>query len=161
MMKFTILMAATACTLTAVAVQAQPMSAAGFVARAGASDLYERQSSQLVLNSRDARVRDFARMMVRDHSRSTADIKAAARRDGVRVGAPRLDPMKARNLAALRRATGPRRDRLYVEQQRMAHDEALALHRSFAAEGRARALSRTAGQIVPVVSHHREMLQNM
>ena len=46
---------------------AQPATAPDFVKAAGAGDLYERQSSQLVLQStKNVKVRAFATMMVKD-----------------------------------------------------------------------------------------------
>lgn len=56
---------------------AQVMSPAEYVKMAGASDLYERQSSELVLQStKNPEIRDFATMMIAHHTQSTADVKA-------------------------------------------------------------------------------------
>ena len=140
---------------------AQAPGTPAYLKRAGASDLYERQSSQLVLRSGSPEVRRFATMMVRDHTKSTAEVKAAARASGVRVPPPALMPRQARDIAALRAARGVQRDRLYIEQQRVAHQEALDLHRSYARDGAARPLRRVATTIVPVVQHHIDMLQRM
>jgi putative membrane protein len=124
--------------------------------------MYERQSSQIVLQStRDRRVRGFAQMMLRDHMNSTAKVKTAARQSGVRVPPPRLMPRQARMIAELRSARGADRDAVYVRQQRMAHEEALATHRDYASTGTARPLRRVATGIVPVVEHHLDMLRAM
>ncbi|MEP9403446.1 DUF4142 domain-containing protein [Sphingomonas sp. VNH70] len=141
---------------------AQTTDAATYVAKAGASDLYEKTSSQLVLqSSKDARVRDFATMMIRDHAKSTADVKRAAAQSNVRVPAPKLEPMQAQMVAELRRATGADRDRLYVQQQQTAHQQALALHGGFAQGGTAAPLKAVAAATAPVVQHHIEMLRAM
>ena len=140
---------------------AQSMSAGAYVAKAGASDLFERQSGMVMANSRNAEVRRFATMMTRDHAKSTADVKMAARRGRVAVGAPRLSPMQMRNLAALKRTRGEARDRLYIQQQKMAHQDALMLQQGYAADGRVAPLQMVAGKIVPVVQHHIEMLSSM
>jgi putative membrane protein len=72
---------------------AQVMAPAEYVMAAGASDLYERTSSQIVLETTtDPRVRSFAEMMIQHHTKSTADVAAAARRSRVRVTPPRLMP---------------------------------------------------------------------
>lgn len=52
------------------------MRPAEYVAVAGASDLYETRSSQIVRQSTtDPRVRSYADMMIADHARSTAAVK--------------------------------------------------------------------------------------
>lgn len=137
-------------------------SPADYVKMAGAGDLYERQSSQLVLQtSKDAKIRQFAQMMVTQHAKSTADVKAAAARSKVMAPPPMLMPDQADMIAQLTAARGTDRDALYVSQQRTAHDKALALHQSFAANGSAAPLKMAAAKIVPVVQHHIEMLQAM
>ncbi|WP_235525160.1 MULTISPECIES: DUF4142 domain-containing protein [unclassified Sphingomonas] len=154
--------AAAAAMAAAAPLMAQTTDATTYVANAGASDMYERQSSQLVLQStRDPKVRDFATMMVRDHAKSTADVKRAAMQARVRAPAPKLEPMQARMIADLRRATGPARDRLYVQQQQTAHQQALALHSGYAQQGSAAPLKTVAAATAPVVQHHIEMLQAM
>lgn len=135
---------------------------ASYVAQAGASDLYERQSSQLVLGStQDPKIRQFANQMIGHHTKSTRDVTAAARQAGVRVAPPKLNAEQARNMAALRRAGGTARDQLYVQQQRASHDQALALHKSYAANGTSAPLKATAAAIAPVVQTHITELQAM
>ena len=99
--------------------------------------------------------------MVGDHSKSTADVKRAARAGRVPVAPPRLDAEQNRMVAQLRRATGTQRDRLYIQQQKVAHRQALALHSGYARSGTVAPLRATAGQIAPVVRHHLTMLERM
>jgi putative membrane protein len=146
----------------ATSASASTTPAAVYVAKAGASDMYEKQSSQLVLQSTtDAKIRQFADMMLRDHTTSTEDVKAAAATDRIAVPAPKLEPAQAKMIADLRAASGPVRDKLYVKQQRMAHQQALALHSGFAQSGDKAALKGVAAATAPVVQHHIEMLQSM
>lgn len=133
-----------------------------FVAKAGASDLYERQSSQIVLAStRDPGVRRFASEMIRDHTKSTQMVKTAALRSGLHPRPPMLEPRQRAMLADLRHARGRDRDRAYLDQQRQAHADALALMQDYASTGSAPALRRAAGNIAPVVQHHIDMLSHM
>ena len=78
--------------LPAVAAVAQaPMAAPTYVMKAGAGDQYEIQSSRLLLTStKDAKLRSFATMMVTDHTKSTADVKAAAMHAGLHPAPPKL-----------------------------------------------------------------------
>ncbi|WP_419809411.1 DUF4142 domain-containing protein [Sphingomonas sp.] len=146
----------------AAPVLAQAMTPADYVKTAGASDLYERTSSQVVLQTtRDPRVREFARMMISDHAKSTADVKAAATRSRVRPMPPMLMPAQAELIAQLRAEQGPARDAAYVAQQKASHNQALAVQQAYAADGTAPALRRVAAGIVPVVQHHIEMLKTM
>ena len=132
-----------------------------YLAKAGAGDLFERQAGQLLSSSRNPGVARFARQMVRDHTSSTAMVKAAAMRAGLHPRPPMLDGDMRRNLAALRAARGPARDRLYIAQQKQAHHDALMLHQGYANGGDVPALRDTARKIVPVVQRHIAMLDRM
>ncbi len=140
---------------------AQATSPADYVKQAGAGDLYERQSSQLVRSSKDAKIRDFAQTMIAHHTKSTADVKAAAAKAGVKAPPPKLMPMQASMIADLRKATGTERDALYVTQQKEAHQMALALHQGYAANGTSAPLKAAAAKIAPVVQSHIDMLNGM
>ncbi|MHA6722387.1 DUF4142 domain-containing protein [Sphingomonas sp. RS2018] len=151
-----------AASLVAVPAVAQVMSPTDYVMQAGASDLYERTSSQLVLQTtRDSGIRKFATMMVAAHAKSTADVKAAAAKSRVRVAPPKLMPEQADMIAQLRNQTGTARDAEYVTQQKAAHGKALELQSSYAKTGTAAPLRMVAGKIVPVVQHHITMLDAM
>ena len=136
-----------------------------YLMKAGASDLFERQSGQLLSTSRNPGIARFAREMVRemvrDHTNSTAMVKAAAMRSGLHPKPPMLDRDMSRDLAALRAARGRDRDRLYVMQQKKAHQDALMLQQGYATGGDNPALRGAAGKIVPVVQHHIAMLDRM
>lgn len=150
---------AAASALLLVGAAAAAPTTSEFLAKAGASDLYERTASQLVAGStKDAALRRFANQMVVDHGKSTAMVKQAATRAGLHPKPPVLDAKQQKMIADLRHATGKARDSLYIDQQRQAHSEALSLMQDYAATGETPALRDTAGKIVPVVQHHVEML---
>ena len=141
---------------------AQSMSSATYVMKAGASDLYERESSKLVMQSTtNADLKSFAKMMVTDHIKSTADVKAAAMKSGLHPKPPKLTPELSSNMAALRAAKGADRDALYVTQQKASHQDALMVQQDEAANGTAKPLKMVAAKIVPVVQHHIDMLNAM
>ena len=147
--------AALACALAgATAAHAQP--ARDYVRMAAASDKFEIAEARLAeQRSHDPRVLQFARMMVRDHSSSTAQIKAAVRQTTGHDPAPAmLEPRQQRMLADLRHARGRAFDRAYLDQQTASHQEALDLHRGYADRGDAPELRRTAATITPVVQQH-------
>ncbi|HEX8662211.1 MAG TPA: DUF4142 domain-containing protein [Brevundimonas sp.] len=125
-----------------------------FLRMAGASDLYEIQSSQLVMQSTNEDVSGFARMMVDHHTMTTRTLTRAAQQAGMTPPAPALDARKAEMIRQLQAAQGEARDRLYVEQQVMAHQEALTLHTSYSRNGDTPELKTAAGAAVPIVAQH-------
>ncbi|RYG23699.1 MAG: DUF4142 domain-containing protein [Burkholderiales bacterium] len=148
--------------LGATPVAAQVMTPAEYVKTAGASDLYERESAKLVLEtSRDPQVRDFAAMMIEMHTQSTKDVKAAAMRSRMKAAPPMLMPTQSEMIAQLRAERGPARDATYIAQQRAAHNQALFVQKAYAAEGTSRLLRDAATKIVPVVEHHIMLLMKM
>ena len=156
------MMLAVPALLIAAPAAAQVMSPTDYVATAGASDLYERTSSQIVLETTtDPKIRRFAQMMVTDHAKSTAAVKAAAAKSKVSTPPPSLNPLQTELVAELRAEQGPARDAAYVAQQKAAHGQALNVQKAYAMEGTAPALKAAAKKIVPVVQHHIEMLKDM
>ncbi len=139
---------------------AQPTT--DYLKAAGAGDTFEKQSSQTVLQTtKNPKIRTFANMMIKDHTTSTAEVKAAAAKSGVTAPPPALLPKQATMIAQLKAASGTARDTLYVQQQKQAHQEALAAHQDYASTGDKPALKAAAAKIVPVVKKHIAELQTM
>jgi putative membrane protein len=158
-MKLPLTLTAAAALSAAVALvspaQAQRGDAMMFVAKAGASDLYEIQSSQIAMRrARDPRVRAMAAMLVRDHRRTTAQVTAAARAARMRPRPPMLEPRQRRMINQLNRAPARSFDQLYLSQQIPAHQEALGMIRNYAANGSVASLRRAAAGAVPIVEGH-------
>ena len=160
-MKTLTLLTAATLVLAPVAASAIPLPAKTYVMKAGASDMFETESSKLMTGSSDTAVAAFATMMISDHSKSTADVTAAAQSDGLTPGAPMMTPKQKTMIDSLKRTSGSQRDMLYKKQQLVAHREALMLHKQYAASGDKPALKSAAGQIVPVVEHHLTMVKDM
>ena len=151
-----------AAAIAAVPAAAQSMTGKQYVAKAGASDLYEMQSSKLVLqSSQDPKIKQYAQQMITDHTDSTNQVKAAAKQAGMTVAPPHLDAMQSKDMAQLRAAHGQARDTLYMTQQKTSHQMALQLQQSYAANGTVAPLKTAATAIVPVVQSHLDMLNNM
>ena len=150
--------AALSATIVFVApAEAQRGDAMMFVAKAGASDLYEIQSSQIAMRrARDPRVRAMAAMLVRDHRRTTAQVTAAARAAGLRPRPPMLEPRQRMMINQLNRAPARSFDRVYLSQQIPAHQEALGMIRNYAANGGVPSLRRAAAGAEPIVEGHLE-----
>ena len=142
--------------------QLAPMPAADYVKTAGASDLFERESAQVVLQTTtDPKIKSFATMMIKDHGKSTAEVKAAAKKAKVVAPPPMLMPAQAELLSQLKSETGTARDATYVAQQKTSHGQALAVQQAYAEAGTAVPLRMAAQKIVPVVKQHIAMLMTM
>jgi putative membrane protein len=151
-----------ACTTTGMgaaqsggaAMAAAARTADAYVRMAASSDQYEIGSSQMVLGAaQNADVRRFAQMMIDHHTQTTQQLTTAAMAAGLTPPAA-PDPSKAAMLSALQAAQGTARERLYVRQQLMAHQEALALHQGYASSGDNAQLRAVAGQAVPIIQQH-------
>ncbi|MCW2388090.1 putative membrane protein [Sphingobium sp. B11D3B] len=141
---------------------ATPTDATGYLAKAGAGDLFEIESSRAILaKNPDKPVADFANMMVDAHGQSTAKLKAAAEKAGLTVTPPALDANQQAKLDAIKAAEGTAATTAYLTAQREAHAAALALHQGYAANGDTPALKAAAGEIAPVVQKHIDMLAKM
>lgn len=144
-----------AAAVVAAAVDQPVPAGMDYVRMAGASDLYEIQSSQILLqSSQDQEMRRFAQMMIDHHTQTTATVMAAARAADMSPPPPALDDRKAQMIRELQTAQGPARDQLYRTQQTMAHQEALTLHSGYAKSGDTPQLKGAASAAVPIVSRH-------
>jgi putative membrane protein len=131
-----------------------PADAAGFANAVAAADLYEIESARLAADkASNAEVKAFARHVRTDHEKSTAELKSAAGTAKISV-APRLDAEKQAMLDQLKAASGAEFDRLFVEQQKTAHQKALALLQGYASGGDNEALKAFASKTAVAVKGH-------
>lgn len=139
-----------------------PVDAAGYIAKAGAGDMWEIESSKALLaKSTNAEVKAFAQMMIDHHSKSTAKVKAAAAEAKVTVTPPKLDAGQQKMLDDIKAADAAGIDAIYLANQKSAHDAALAFHQAYATNGDTESLKKAAGEIVPVVEAHRTELAKL
>lgn len=144
---------------TTPTVPAATVDAPGYIAKAGAGDLWEIESSKALLaKSASADVKKFAQMMIDNHAKSTAKVKAAAAEAKLEVASPKLDADQQRMLDEIKAADAASIDAVYLAHQKTAHDAALALHQGYAAGGDTASLKKAASEIVPVVESHRTEL---
>ncbi len=133
---------------------AMPTDAAGFANAAAAVDMYEIESAKLALaKSTSKDIKDFGTHLQTDHTKSTADLKTAAGGANVTV-TPALDAEKQGMLDQLKAASGAEFDRLFLDQQKMAHQKALSLLQNYSMSGDNAALKGFATKGVPVIQGH-------
>ncbi len=160
-MKTITLLATAAFALTSVAASAIPLPAKTYVMKAGASDMFEIEASKLETGSSNPQLADFAQKMITDHTKSTADVMAAAQADGVTAPPPMLTPKQKSMIDELKRTSGKNRDTVYEKQQIEAHLMTLAFQKEYAMSGDKPNLKSTAGTIVPVVERHLAIVKDM
>lgn len=153
---------ATACTMASdrtdpvvLGSMATPTTAMPYLQMAASSDLFEIESSRLALQmSRNPAVQSFAQMLIGDHTRLSNNMMATARRDGLVPPPPQLLPHHADMLNRLLGESATDFDMMYRQEQVNAHQEALNLHRTYAADGDRDALRTVAMAAVPVIQGH-------
>ncbi|HEY0629024.1 MAG TPA: DUF4142 domain-containing protein [Sphingomicrobium sp.] len=138
-------------------------AAADFAAAVARSDLYEIESGELAAQkATSAEVKSFAQMLVGDHRKSTADLKAAvAGIDPPVTIEPVLDQEKLGMVETLKSTPAADFDKAFIDQQKQAHQKALELLRAYAARGDNQALKDFAAKASTVVQGHLDKLNGM
>lgn len=137
------------------------LAAPGFLAQAGSGSQFEIQSSQLALQaSQNPAVRNFASLMIADHTRLARAMAAAAQSAGIQPPAPALLPEQQAALAQLQAAgTGPNFDMAFRQAQITGHQGALGLMQNYATSGDVPALRTAAQQAIPTIQMHLQQAQ--
>ena len=134
---------------------AAPTTPQGFVDTAASSDMYEIAAAKLAQQQGSTQnVKAFASMMVKDHGKSSADLKAAVAKAGNGLMVPtEMQDAHKQQLDELKKA-GANFDLVYAMQQVAAHQAAITLLHDQATSGTVPALKDFAAQTAPVVQHH-------
>lgn len=139
-----------------------PTDAAGFIKAAGASDLFEIESAKLALKKTQKKdIRDFANMMITDHTKTTDAVKAAAKKAGMNPAPPQLTAEQQQMLDQLKPLSGDAFDKAYLAQQMPAHQQALTMVQNYAQNGDTPALVDAAKSAVPIIQKHIDRLQGL
>lgn len=157
--------AATATAGTGAAADAaMPLTGQAFVEQQAASDQFEIQSARIAQSKGlTGEWRDFAQMMTKDHTKSSADLKAAVgKAQGVVLPeATELPSALRAQIDELQGASGDEFKRLYASQQLAAHQKALQMLQTYGKSGDAQPLMDFANKTAPVVQHHLDMVRKM
>jgi predicted outer membrane protein/sporulation protein YlmC with PRC-barrel domain len=134
---------------------AETPSAADFVNKAGISNMFEIQSSQLAQQkTQNDQVRQFAARMVQDHTAAGDRMKSTAQGvQGVTVPTS-LDQQHQQMMQSLQGASGAGFDRAYIDMQVNAHRDAVSLFDQYAQNGDNPQLKQFAQQTVPTLHEH-------
>lgn len=144
-------------------VSAPAMTGQQFANAAASTDAYEIAAGKLAETKATAQaLKDFGKMMVSNHTDSTAALKKAAGKatPAITPDATMTAEQKA-NLATLQSATGEDFDNAYKSQQIATHQTALAAMQGYAASGDVASLKDFASSTAKVVQAHLEKIQGM
>lgn len=132
-----------------------------FVANAAMGDMYEVEAGKLAqVRGMAADVKAFGKMMADGHTATTAEMKPLAAAAGQTPPAA-LDERRKGLLDNLKAAGPADFDRVYVDQQVAAHEEALTLMSGYAANGDDAGLKAFAAKTAPVVQMHLDKANGM
>jgi putative membrane protein len=127
---------------------------ATFVSNASQSDMYEIQAAQIAeKRSKNADIKDFAKMMVKDHTATMKAMGPLAQAAG-QAPADKLDDRRQGFIDNLNKASDADFDKTYVGQQVAAHREALDLMNGYAKDGSDAGLKGGAASTAPKVQMH-------
>jgi len=137
-----------------------PLTVEDFVAKAASSGKFEVQSSRIALATSSDVVKAFAQQMITDHKAINKGLKAAAAADKVPVPKA-MDEKDSAALASLKGKRGEDLDRLYIDAQVKAHDEAVALFSTYAQSGDKPMLKAFAVETLPALKKHQEKAKQL
>lgn len=148
-------------TAAASADPMSPLSAPGYMSMAASSDMFEIESSRIALQrSQNPTVRQFAQTMIDHHTRTTQELMGIAQSAGMTPPPPQMLPPQQAALDRVR-AAGPDFDSVYKMEQISGHQQALDLHRNYAAQGDVPALRDFANRTAPIVQSHLTQAQSL
>lgn len=143
-------------------------SSEAFVQNATVGDLYEIEAGSLAMRrARSDAVRAFGQMMVEHHTTSAHQLQSALLSSEVTRQFPDLQPsgeMDARRAGLLKHlldADDDAFDRMYVDQQKLAHQETATLLKGYAENGDNPQLRSVALGAVPMVERHLGVLRTL
>ena len=134
-----------------------------FVKTVAVSDMFEIQSSRLAAEkSKNANVQEFAAMMIKDHTKTSNELKSLMKPANAQKALPsQLDEKHTQMLSQLKSASGANFDRSYKQMQVQAHEDAVNLFQSYSQQGDNAELRAWAGKTLPALQQHLQHAQNL
>jgi putative membrane protein len=147
---------------TSAAAMPQITEASEFVKQAAAGGEYEIRSSKLALKeSKSEDVKRIAQKLIDDHTKAGKELKSLVKDGGVKAKIPeKLDQKHQTMMDELKKTKGAAAgfDKLYLEQQQSAHQDAIALFSGYAEGGDNDKLKSFAEKTLPALQEHQQMI---
>jgi len=133
-----------------------------FVKEVAISDMFELQSNKLGVERGNAAEKTFAAMMIKDHTKTSDELKAMVKSGDVKAELPTaLDSAHQSKLDKLGGYKGDDFTSELASQQVSAHKDAVSLFERYAKGGDNPKLKDWAGKTLPALQHHLEMAQGL
>ena len=134
-----------------------------FVDNAAQSDMYEIQASKLAeARASTPAIKTFAKQMIKDHTKTTAELKGIVGKGGIDAKLPvKLDNRRQGLIDNLKGETGAAFEARYADQQKASHREALTLLKGYADHGDNADLKGFAAKNAPTVQMHLDMADKL
>jgi len=137
-------------------------STSDFVTEAAISDMFEIQSSELAQQRGNAAEKRFAETMIKDHKKTSDDLKAMVSNGDVKAELPTaLDSSHQTKLDKLKSLKGADFSSRYTSDQVSGHKDAVSLFERYAKGGDNPKLKEWADKTLPALRHHAEMAQEL
>lgn len=133
-------------------------SADSFVSNAAIADMYEIEAARVAeQRSTSPVIRQVAERMIRDHTETSSRLRDAVARSaklGPEAVPAKLDSRREGMVKHLREAPADKFDSAYIDQQVMAHEEAVTLMHRYRDEGDDPVLQAHAAEVAPLFETH-------
>lgn len=131
-----------------------------FVKQVAISDMFEIESNRLAQEKGNAAEKSFASQMVKDHTKTSTELKALVSGGKVKAELPvALDSAHQGKLDKLKTKSGKDFSSDFDSMQQDAHKDAVSLFERYAKDGDNADLKNWAGKTLPALKHHHEMAQ--
>jgi putative membrane protein len=122
--------------------------------------MFEIQSSQLAASKMQGDVQAFANQMIKDHTKTSSELKAQAEHVNVPVPATMTSSQQTM-LDKLKSLDGKDFMKQYLDDQVSAHKNAVSLFERYGKGGDNNELKGWATQTLPTLQHHLDMAQQL
>jgi len=134
--------------------------AKSFITNTAVSNMFEIESSRLALQkARNPDVKRFAQTMIDDHTKAAQEFTGAVQAANQTMPPEQLDPA---HQAIMNRLNGSSDfDREYVGAQTKAHQDAVTMFKTYAAQGDSAPLKQFAAKTLPDLQKHLDTVQKL
>ena len=135
-------------------------STESFIKTVAVSDMFEIESSKLAQEKADAQSKAFAGKMIKDHTGTSAELKAIAAKAKIEVPTA-LDSSHQSKLDKLKSLNGADFDKQYDADQLAVHKDAVSLFERYAKGGDNKQLKAFAAKHLPHLKAHQRMAEGL
>lgn len=138
-----------------------PSSDQEFVTQAAGGGMLEVKLGELAEKSASSpEIRDFGKMMIRDHSAVNDELKALAGKKKLKIPTGLAKAMQ-QQYDSLARMQGEKFDMLYMNMMIASHEQTIGLFQTESNKGQDAELKKWADSKIPALKHHLEMAEQL